>query len=250
MFLVRNPKHRMKTRSLPHPSPNFLLGAVAACGLLCLSALLTGCATKSSGKGWITLFDGRSATGSFRGFRQSNFPTNSWIVENGVLKTVRGNGVDLITREKFLDFQLELDWKVTPGANSGILYGVSEVSPQTYWTGPEMQIADDPSHPDGRVPKTSAGALYDLLAPNKKKRLKPTGEYNHVRIRSRRGHIEHWLNGAKIVEYDWGSPSMRTIVGQSKFKDAPYFMKDRNGYIALQHHGDEVWFRNIRIRRL
>src|SRR5438132_763482 len=99
----------MKTRSRPQTIPNFLLATVTAGALLGLSALLGGCATKPSGKGWIVLFDGRSAPGAFRGFRQSNFPTNSWTAENGVLKSIPGNGVDLITREKFLDFQLELD---------------------------------------------------------------------------------------------------------------------------------------------
>lgn len=188
-------------------------------------------------------------TSTFRGFRQESFPTN-WVCENGILRSLPGKSVDLITREKYRDFELELDWKVSVGANSGILYGVDELSDATYWSGPEMQINDDPNHSDGKTPKYSAGSLYDLIAPNDRKQLKPTGQYNHVRIVSRQGHVEHWLNGAKIVEYDWNGPSTRALINQSKFKDASHFMRERNGYIALQHHGDEVWFRSIRIRRL
>lgn len=127
------------------------------------------------------------------------------------------------------------------------MYGVSESASETYWSGPERQINDDPNHLDGRVPETSAGSLYDLLPPNEHKHLKATGEYNHLRIISRHGHIEHWLNGAKILEYDGNSSPMRALINQSKFKDAPHFMKDLHVHIAL-HHGDPVWFRDIRIR--
>lgn len=188
-------------------------------------------------------------TNGFRGFHQQSFPTN-WICDNGILRSVKGPGTDLITREKFKNFELELDWKVTRGANSGVLYGVSEETTDTYWSGPEMQINDDPNHPDGRTPRFSAGALYDLIAPNEAKKLFRTGEYNHLRIISRKGHVEHWLNAVKILEYDWDSRATRELIAKSKFATAPHFMKDRNGYIALQHHGDEVWFRNVRINRL
>ena len=191
-----------------------------------------------------------SLTRAFRAFHRDSFPSSQWVCEGGTLRSIKGPKVDLITREEYDDFELELDWMVTTGANSGILYGVSEAGPETYWSGPEMQINDDPHHPDGLDPLTSAGSLYGLIPPNGQKRLQPTGEYNHVRIVSRAGHIEHWLNGAKILEYDWDSPALRTAISRTKFATAPLFMKSRRGHIALQSEGDEVWFRNIRIRRL
>jgi hypothetical protein len=189
-------------------------------------------------------------TNAFRGFHRASFPAGYWTCQDGILRSIRGQRIDLITRDKYEDFDLELDWKLPPGGNSGIFIGVSEATPETYWSGPEMQINDDLVNPDGQTPKTSAGSLYDLIAPNDRKRLLPTGQYNHAGVISRRGHVEYWLNGAKILEYDWDSPAMRKLIQESKFKDAPYFMKDRNGYIGLQSEGDEVLFRNIRIRRL
>jgi hypothetical protein len=152
--------------------------------------------------------------------------------------------------DKFKDFELQLEWKVPAGGNSGILYGVQETDGPAYSTGAEMQILDDTKHKDGQNPKTSAGALYALIAPNAKKTLNGVGEYNKVRIVSKNGHIEHWLNGAKIVEYEWNSPQLQALIADSKFKTMPLFMKNLDGYIGLQHHGEEAWFRNVRIRRL
>jgi len=197
---------------------------------------------------WETLFDGKSLD-KWRGFKTNSFPGNSWKVEDGVLKTVAGgHGPDIVTREKFEDFELELEWKVTPGANSGIMYRVSEAFDAPYETGPEMQVLDDEKHDDGRNPKTSAGSLYALIAP-KHKTLKPVGEWNKARIAVQGNHVEHWLNGAKVVEYELGSPELNQLIAQSKFKDMPRFAKEKTGHIDLQHHGDEVWYRNIRVRR-
>jgi len=187
---------------------------------------------------------------AFRAFHGADFPEGKWTCEGGVLHSVKGKRVDLITREEFEDFELELDWKVAYGANSGIMYGVSEAGTDTFWSGPEMQINDDPHHPDGLQPKTAAGALYDLIPANDRKRLNPTGGYNHVRIVSRGGHVEHWLNGEKILEYEWDSPALRALIAETKFATALLFMKSRRGHIALQSEGDEVWFRQIVIRRL
>jgi len=218
---------------------------------LVILLVLSGChAPGRPGHEEMVLDTSERITNAFRGFHQDSFPEGFWTCQDGILHSIPGKRIDLITREKYEDFDLELDWKLTPGANSGIFIGVSEATAETYWSGPEMQINDDLINPDGKTPNTSAGSLYDLIAPNESKRLKPVGEYNHAGVISRGGHIEYWLNGAKILEYDWDSPAMRELINQSKFKDAPYFMKDRNGYIGLQSEGDEVWFRNIRIRRL
>lgn len=187
---------------------------------------------------------------AWRGFRQDSFPEGKWTCEDGVLRSIKGQRIDVITREEYEDFELELEWKVAFAANSGIMYGVSEAGTDTFWSGPEMQINDDPNHPDGLQPKTAAGALYDLLPANEHKRLNPTGEYNQVRIVSRQGHVEHWLNGAKILDYEWDGANVRAAIAQTKFAQAPLFMRSRRGHIALQSEGDEVWFRHIRIRRL
>ena len=211
---------------------------------------LSGCKSLQRGSSELTLDTCESITNMLRGFHQRSFPGSNWVCEAGVLRSLPGRGVDLITRGKYADFELTLEWKASRGANSGILYGVSESTTETYWSGAEMQVNDDANHPDGRTPNHSAGSLYDLIAPNDSKHLNPTGEYNLAKLVCKKGHVEHWLNGEKIVEYDWDSPSTRDIISKSKFKSAPKFMKRRKGHIAFQHHGDEVSFRNIRIRRL
>lgn len=200
---------------------------------------------------WESFDTCESIEANFRAFHGETFPARQWVCERGELHSVKGQHVDLITRAEYEDFELELEWKVTYGANSGILYGVSEAGTDTFWSGPEMQINDDPHHPDGQQPKTSAGGLYDLIAPSRRDLLKPTGEYNQVRIVSRGGHVEHWLNGVKVLEYEWNSPALRALIQETKFAQAPLFMKSRRGHLALQGtEGDEVWFRHIRIRNL
>ena|SRR5437016_9314145 len=218
--------------------------------LLSLTPLsLTGAEAKPKPGRWEDLFDGKSVD-KWRGFKMNSFPADSWKVENGALKTVRGgHGPDIVTKEKYDNFALELEWKVTPGANSGIMYRVSEDFDAPYETGPEMQVLDDDKHPDAKDPKTSAGSLYALMAP-KNKKLKPVGEWNKVRIVVEGNHVEHWLNGVKVVEYELGSDELNRLIAQSKFKDMPRFGKEKSGYIDLQHHGDEVWYRKIRVRRL
>jgi hypothetical protein len=199
---------------------------------------------------WQALFDGKSTT-DWRGFRRDTFPAKCWVIENGSLKTVAGcdraDQVDIITKGKYRNFELELEWRVAPGANSGIIYLVSEDEDQTWKTGPEMQVLDDLKHPDGKIPKTSAGSLFDLIAPTNKT-LRPVGQYNNTRLVLNNGHVEHWLNGKKILEYNLGSDRLKLLIAQSKFKSYSQFARNPEGYIALQHHGDEVWYRNIRIR--
>ena len=217
-------------------------------GLVLMLAISSCPALAKKGK-WKVLFDGKS-TDAWRGFRQDSFPDKTWTVEEKTLRTIVGSeSRDIITREKYGDFELKLEWKIAPGGNSGIIYLVSEDFDQTWNTGPEMQVLDDAKHRDGKDPKTSAGALYALIAPVNKV-LKPVGHWNKVRIVVRNGHVEHRLNGKKILDYDLGSDQLKQLIATTKFKDFPRFAQNREGYVALQYHGDAVWYRKIRIRSL
>ncbi len=194
----------------------------------------------------VTAFD----PSAWRSYRGTDFPRTGWVVENGCIRhQARAGGGDIITRQKYRDFELELDWKVAPGGNSGIIYRVSENGADTWETGPEMQVLDNDRHPDGKNPLTSAGSLYALIAPRQNV-TKPAGEFNHVRLLVKGNHVEHWLNGEKIVEYEFGSPDLEARIRASKFKDFSNFAKEQTGYIALQDHGADVWFCNISIRPL
>jgi len=215
----------------------------------CVAFGVMNCSTYAEEKsGWTVLFDGKS-TAAFRGFKQDSIPANSWGIEDGALKSLPAKQVDLITREKYENFELELEWKVAKEANSGIMFHVSEDEPETYRTGPEMQVVDDANTNDGKNPKTSAGSLYALIAPTNKK-YNPVGEWNHIRLIVQGNHVEHWMNGTKILEYELGSESLRALIADSKFKAWPRFAREKTGYIALQNHGGSVWFRNVRVRRL
>lgn len=199
---------------------------------------------------WKVLFNGTS-TEAFRQFKQDAFPKRGWEVVDGTLHVKAGGGAgDLVTKEQFGDFALEFEWKVAPGANSGVMYRVSEDLKEPWQTGPEYQVLDDSRHGDGRNPKTSASALYALVAANSKKALKPVGEWNKARIVVRGWAVEHWLNGKKVVSIDLASPAARELITQSKFKDYPKFAREPVGHLCFQDHGDDAWYRNIRVRRL
>jgi len=201
---------------------------------------------------WQVLFDGKSTT-SWRGFRRQTFPEKCWVIEKGSLKTVAGcdksDQIDIITTSKFRNFEFEIEWRVAPGANSGIVYLVSEDEDQTWKTGPEMQVLDDEKHPDGKIANTSAGSLFALIAPANKT-LRPVGEYNKARLVVQKGHVEHWLNGKKVLEYDLASENLASLIAQSKFKNFRQFARISEGHIALQFHGDNVWYRNARVREI
>lgn len=211
-------------------------------------ALLVSAASAAEG-GWTVLFDGQS-TGHFRGYRQKTFPTGNWKVEDGALHCLPKGGPDIVTVEKYENFDLEFEWKVSPGGNSGVMYRVAESQGAPYQTGPEYQVLDDSKHGDGKNPKTSTGSLYALIAPGQAKTVKPVGEWNSSRIVVNKSHVEHWLNGAKVVEYEWGSPQIKELVAKSKFNAWPTFMGETSGHIDFQAHGQEVWYRNIRVKRL
>jgi hypothetical protein len=195
------------------------------------------------------LFGGKD-TSAWKGYQQEQFPAKEWIIDDGALKTVPGKAIDLVTREKYKDFDLSFEWKVPPGGSSGVIYGVDESGRAPWHSGPEYQVLDDAKHPDGKNPKTSAGSLYALIAPGGKKTLKPVGEWNEARIVSKNGRVQHWLNGAKVVEYEWNDPKLREDVKKSKFGEYATFMAKPEGHIVFQHHGEEVWYRNIRVKRL
>jgi len=204
--------------------------------------------TYKDGK-WEVLFDGKD-TAKWRGYKSEKFPEKGWKVEDGTLRHVAGQGGgDIVSREKYGDFELRFEWKVSPGANSGVIYRVSEEPGATYETGTEYQVLDDDKHGDGKNPKTAASALYALIAANGEKALKPVGGWNKGRIVVKGNHVEHWLNKKKVVEYQWGGPETVKLIAASKFKDMPGFAKNATGHIALQDHGDDVWFRKIKIRK-
>ena len=198
---------------------------------------------------WQILFDGKIVKG-LRGYKQKDFPNGKWIIEDGALKTVPGyNGIDLISKDMFTDFELELEWKVAPGGNSGIFYFATEEGDYIWQSAPEMQVLDNDVHVDGRNKLTSAGALYAMIEPSSDV-TKPVGEYNKVRIIVQDKNVEHWLNGEKILEYTYQSDKMWDLVKNSKFNSMPPFAKVETGHIGLQGDHGEVWYKNIRIRKL
>jgi len=214
--------------------------------------------------GWKLLFDGKSLTG-WRSYRQS--ASRQWVVEDGCLKNPKGNGRpetgggEILTTDEFTDFDFRFEWRIAPGGNSGIIYFVKErqnsPGPKMFrgddGTGPvghEYQLLDDERHADAKTPSHRAGSLYALIAPNASKRFKPAGQFNQSRILVQGKHVEHWLNGAKIVEYDLESPALMDAIANSKYKDLPGFGTKFKTRIQLQDHGDEIWFRNLKIRPL
>ncbi len=230
--------------------------------------------------GWRLLFDGRTLAG-WRGLGYDTVPTAHWKTVDGTIKKIASgkvprvpdgrplNGGDLMTVETFGDFELSWEWKVTPGANSGVKYNVSEelsvaqggaltpaavaqgsIAPNHSALGFEYQMLDDDRHPDGQLPTHRAGALYDLVAPSGAKHLRPVGEWNQSRVVFRGNHGEHWLNGEKIVEFELGTARMDSALAASKYHAIPGFAERRKGHIVLQDHGDEVYFRSIKVRVL
>ena len=196
--------------------------------------------------GWRLLFDGKTIAG-WRNYGKKTL-SDGWKVQDGALTRV-GAGGDIITNDEFRNFELSLEWKIEPGGNSGIFYRASEDSDAIYWNAVEMQVLDDARHPDGLSRLTAAGAAYDLY-PSPPGIVKPANEWNAVRIIVNGNHVEQWMNGVKVVEYDFGSRDWDSKVAASKFAPHPHFGNNARGHIGLQDHGNVVAFRNIKIRVL
>jgi Domain of Unknown Function (DUF1080) len=196
--------------------------------------------------GWRLLFDGKTTAG-WRGFKKDSMPAG-WQVVDGSLTRVAPAG-DIMTRDKYRDFELTLEWNISVGGNSGIFYRASEDDSEIYWSAPEMQVLDDAKHPDGLSRLTAAGADYDIY-PSPAGVVKAAGEWNQVRLVVKGNHVEQWLNGVKVVEYELGSPDWEARVKASKFAPHVHYGRNREGYIGLQDHGDRVAYRDIKIRVL
>jgi hypothetical protein len=199
--------------------------------------------------GWKLLFNGESLQG-WRLYNKKTGPETGWKAEDGILKKVaKQKGGDIITDAAFDDFDLVWEWRVAPGGNNGVKYLVTESRPSA--PGHEYQLIDDNGHPDGKLgAKRQTAAFYDVLPPGSNKVLKPAGEWNSSRILVQENHVEHWLNGAKVLEYEMGSDAVKAGLAASKFKNAAGFGTKIKGHIMLTDHGDEAWFRNVKIREL
>ena len=199
-------------------------------------------------EGWRLLFDGRTTAG-WRGYRQRTLP-DGWRVVDGALTRVgqAGDPGDIVTIEQFTDFELTLEWKLQVNGNSGVFYRVTEDDPIMWHTAPEYQIIDN-AYKEPLKPGQYTGANYDMHPPARDV-TKPIGSWNETRIVVRGAHVEHWLNGVKLVDYELWTPDWERRVRESKFKEYATYGRARRGYIGLQDHGAPAAFRNIKIREL
>jgi hypothetical protein len=241
---------RLRPRPISH---------LTALALLCLAPVVSAAAAPAPNQltpaeikaGWRLLFDGKTTSG-WRGFKKTGFPADRWVVKDGALAHIptgagdsQGGG-DIVTSDKFSEFDLRFEWRIAAGGNSGLKYFVTEER-----EGPiahEYQVLDDAGHPDAKVgTHRQAAAFYDVLPPAAGKPLRPVGEWNESRVLVSGTHVEHWLNGAKVLEYEMGSAPVKAAIAKSKFKDVTGFGTKIDGHILLQDHGDEVAFRNLKV---
>jgi len=217
--------------------------------------------------GWHLLFDGKSFAG-WHGLGFRDIPSGLWVIEDGAIMHVANGkgpvqpdgqpltGMDLISDQAFADFELTWEWKISEAGNSGLKYNVSEemsvkMAPPHAAKGWEYQMIDDEKNEDNKLASHRSGALYDMLAPGGDKRVNPAGQWNRSRIVFRGTHGEHWLNGLKVVEFELGTPQFDSAFAKSKYSKYPeWFPVRRKGQIVLQDHGDVVWFRDIKLRKL
>jgi len=227
------------------------LAIAAAAGLLGTAAMaqkstVNALTSQEKAAGWRLLFDGKSLD-AWRGFKKQDVPA-SWKIVDGVIALTDKAG-DLITKDQFADFELSLEWKLgAAGGNSGIFYHVlEEGGDQAYFTGPEYQILQGGAHEP--TPLTSTGSNYLLDAPVRDV-ARPLGQWNETRIVVKGPHVEHWLNGVKLLEYQLWTAEWEKKVAATKFGKMPGYGKAKTGHIGLQDHGDPIQFRNIKIRPL
>ncbi|KAA5823675.1 DUF1080 domain-containing protein [Algibacter amylolyticus] len=211
--------------------------------------------------GWKLLWDGKTTTG-WKGAKLNEFPKEGWVIENGELTVLSSGGAesraggDIVTQELFGDFEFKVDFKITPGANSGIKYYVdTEINKGPGSSiGLEFQILDDDLHPDAKLGNhegsRTVGSLYDLIQADPNKHMNPIGEWNTAHIKSKNNHVEHWLNGMKVLEYERKSEDYLKLVSESKYVKWPKFGELDKGQILLQDHGDRVSFKNIKVKSL
>jgi len=213
--------------------------------------------TEEISKGWKLLFDGKTMNG-WRGAYMDSLPKKGWEVRKGMLIVKESGGGeasfggDIVTIDEYSNFELVADFKLTEGANSGIKYFVIEAQPKTPGSakGLEYQILDDAKHPDAKLGingNRTCASLYDLI-PAENTKAKPVGKWNHARILVNGKHVEHWLNGKKVLQFERGGKEFLAHKAESKFKDIPGFGEYERGHILLQDHGNQVFFRNIKIK--
>lgn len=201
--------------------------------------------------GWKLLFNGENMDG-WRTFK--NKENDSWEVVDGTLHckpmAAAEKRATLVTVDQYANFDLIFEWKIAPGDNSGVIYRATEEFERPYLSGPEYQLIDDKGWPGELTPTQTTGSNYDMHAAPEDKPINPAGEWNTSRIVVNDKHVEHWLNGMKVVEYEFGSEEWKKLKEGSKWKDAIGYGAAPRGHIDLQDHGGEVWFRNIRIKTL
>jgi hypothetical protein len=225
---------------------------IRSIGFFLCAALVSGAAAAqpaTTGKpgSWRPLFDGTSLD-AWRGYKSPVVPEGWKIVDGTLAKTTPVK--DIVTKDEFGDFELELEWKIGEAGNSGIFYRGTEEYEHIYWSAPEYQLLDNIKAADNKRPDHLAGAAYEISVPPADA-VKPVGEWNQTRIIAKGNHVEHWLNGRKTAEYEFGSPEWKAKVAASKFKDWPNYGRASKGHIAIQgDHNGELAFRNIRIREL
>jgi alkylated DNA nucleotide flippase Atl1 len=224
---------------------------IATIATAALLAAATPNAAQEAGGGWTVLFDGKS-TAAWRSYMKDGFPEAGWTVEpDGSLRVRAGSKAgDLITRKQFGDFELSFDFKIAEGANSGILYRFPEIPGKpAYHNAFEYQLIDDARHKDAALATHRVASLYDLYATDGAV-ARPIGQWNEARIVARGSVLEHWLNGKRVVQADLKSADYKERLAKSKFATWEGFGVHAKGHIALQEHGDDVWFRNIKIREI